>query len=260
MTAVGALSTVEGMAKARKETEIALQISPNLADAHAALAWIQRTHDWDWAAAETSISRALELAPENANIIRQTGVLKATLGRFDEAIRLLLKAINLDPLNVAAYNNLSLTYLETGQFEEAIKASRKVLELSPQAPVEHNAISRAYLMQGKPEAAFDEIQHEPDPGWKLAGLTLIYHALGEKKEADASLNELIEKYQSDSAFQIAEAYAFRGETDKAFEWLQRAYVQRDGGLSEMKGNPLLRNIKSDPRYNAFLKKMKLPLD
>ena len=74
------------------------------------------------------------------------------------------------------------------------------------------------------------------------------------------LAKYIEDFQSTAAFQIAEIYAFRGESDKAFEWLERAYQQRDGGLAEMKGDPLLRNIEKDPRYTAFLKKMKLPLD
>jgi hypothetical protein len=77
--------------------------------------------------------------------------------------------------------------------------------------------------------------------------------------ADAALAEYIAKYQADDAFQIAEVYAFRGEADRAFEWLERAFVQRDGGLSEMKGNPLLKNLERDPRYAAFLKKMRLPL-
>ena len=62
------------------------------------------------------------------------------------------------------------------------------------------------------------------------------------------------------AFQITELYAFRGENDKAFEWLERAYKQRDGGLAQMKGDPLLRSLEHDPRYRAFLQKMKLPLD
>jgi hypothetical protein len=86
---------------------------------------------------------------------------------------------------------------------------------------------------------------------------LVNHALG--KKTDAALATFIEENQHDSAFQIAEIYAYRGETDKAFEWLERAYDQRDGGLSYMKGDPLLRNIIKDPRYAAFLKKMKLPL-
>ena len=84
--------------------------------------------------------------------------------------------------------------------------------------------------------------------------------LGKKKEADAALTEYIETYQNEAAFQIAEIYAYRGETDKAFEWLERAYKQRDGGLSQMKGDPLLRSLERDPRYTAFLKKMKLPVN
>ncbi len=75
---------------------------------------------------------------------------------------------------------------------------------------------------------------------------------------DISLAECIKTYQSNSAFQIAEIYAFRGESDKAFEWLERAYEQRDGGLGDLKGDLLLRNIEKDQRYAAFLKKMNLP--
>jgi hypothetical protein len=74
------------------------------------------------------------------------------------------------------------------------------------------------------------------------------------------LADYIEKFQNDWAFQIAEIYAYRGEADKAFEWLERAYKQRDGGLSTMKGDPLLRNIEHDPRYRAFVVKMKLAVE
>jgi tetratricopeptide (TPR) repeat protein len=104
------------------------------------------------------------------------------------------------------------------------------------------------------------MQQEPGPYWRLSGLALAYHAAGKKKEADGALAEVIEKYQNEAAFQIAEVYAYRGETDKAFEWLERAYKQRDGGLAEMKGDPLLRSLERDPRHQAFLKKMKLPVD
>ena len=93
----------------------------------------------------------------------------------------------------------------------------------------------------------------------MYGLALVYHALGKKKEADDALAEYIKEYQNGWAYQIAEIYAYRGEKDKAFEWLERAYDQRDGGCSTMKGDPLLRNIVKDPRYAAFMKKMKLPL-
>jgi len=96
----------------------------------------------------------------------------------------------------------------------------------------------------------------------MMGETLSHYriiALGRKKEADAALREFIEKNGRTGAYQIAEVYAFRGETNKAFEWLERACAQRDGGLTSMKGDPLLKNLEADPRYTAFLKKMRLPL-
>ena len=103
-----------------------------------------------------------------------------------------------------------------------------------------------------------EMEREPEPVYRLQGQALAYHALGRKKEADAALAELIAKYQADGAFQIAEVYAVRGEADRAFEWLERAYAQRDVGLTSMKGDPLLKSLERDPRYVAFLKKMRLP--
>ena len=104
-----------------------------------------------------------------------------------------------------------------------------------------------------------EIEQEPSPLWRMYGLALAYHALGRKKEADAALAEFIAKYQADGAFQVAEIYAFRGEADRAFEWLERAYAQRDGGLTEIKGDFFLKSLERDPRYIAFLKKMRLPV-
>jgi hypothetical protein len=98
---------------------------------------------------------------------------------------------------------------------------------------------------------------EKDPGYRLCGLALAYTALGQKKESDANLAELIAKFQQDSPYQVAEVYAFRGETDRAFDWLERAYTARDPGLSDMKVDPLLRSLRPGPRYTTLLQKMRL---
>ena len=89
-------------------------------------------------------------------------------------------------------------------------------------------------------------------------MPLVFHALGRRGESDAALAALKSKYAGDSAYQIAEAHGFRGEADLAFEWLERAYNQRDGGVSEIKGDRFLRGLAGDPRYKAFLRKLKLP--
>ena len=256
----GHVPVVEGYAKARKEAEKALELDPNLAEAHAAIGWVKTNYDWDWTGADAAFKRALELEPANADVVRTAAVLASTLGRFDEAITLSHRAIELDPLRVANHINLGINLNYVGRWQEAEEAHRKTLELNPQYPTAHYFLGRIYLAQSKEEEALPQMQKEPDPVWRGIGLALAYHAAGKKKEADAALADYIEKYQNDAAFQIAEIYAFRGETDKAFEWLERAYKQRDGGLSEMKGDPLLRNIEKDPRHRAFLQKMKLPLD
>jgi len=115
-----------------------------------------------------------------------------------------------------------------------------------------------YLAQAHPQEALAEMEREPELLWRLQGLALAYHALGQERESDAALAEFIAKFQAEAAFQIAEVYAFRGEADRAFEWLERAYAQRDGGLTQIKGDPLLKNLERDPRYTAFLRTMRLP--
>jgi eukaryotic-like serine/threonine-protein kinase len=249
----------EGFRKARREAEKALELDPNLAEAHSAMGWIKRIYDWDWTGADAAYKRALELEPANADAVRGTASLAATLGRFDEAITLDHRAIELDPLRAATQSNLGLQCYYAGRWEEAQGAVRKALELNPQFPAAHYFLGRIRLAQSKTEDALSEMQRESEPVWRDQGLVLAYHAAGKKKEADAALAEYIEKFQNESAYQIAEIYAYRGEKDKTFEWLERAFKQRDGGLSEIKGDPLLRNIETDPRYAEFMKKMKLPL-
>jgi tetratricopeptide (TPR) repeat protein len=250
----------EGYSKARKEAAKALELDPNLAEAHASLGWIKRIYDWDWTGADEAYNRALELEPGNADVVRGAAALAGTLGRFDEAIRLDRRAIQLDPLRVAAHYNLGYHAYNAQRWEEAESAFRKALQLNPQYAGAHMYLGRIALEQSKPEEALAEMQKEPEPIWRGQGLALAYVAAGKKKEAEAALADFIEKNQNEGAFQIAQIYAFRGETDKAFEWLERAYKQRDGGLSDMKGDHLLQNLQHDPRWPAFLKKMKLPMD
>jgi hypothetical protein len=87
---------------------------------------------------------------------------------------------------------------------------------------------------------------------------IAYYALGQKKELDAALSELVAKHHASGAYQIAEVYAFRNQSDEAFEWLDRAYAQRDSGLIGTKVDPLLKSLHKDLRYDAFLKKLNLP--
>ena len=255
----GYLPVDESYSKARQEITKALELDPKLADAHSQMGWIKRAYDWDWIGADEYYRRARELEPGNASIITNSAVLDATLGRLDDAINLTRHSIELNPLSTSRYNNLGYLTLYAGLFNESDAAFRKALELNPQYPGGHLQVGLVYLVQGKFDLALDEIKKETDPFWQMFGFALVYHSLGKNKEADEVLAEIINEDQDDSAYQIAEIYAYRGETDKAFDWLERAYLQRDSGLPELKTDTLLRNIVKDPRYAAFLEKMKLPL-
>ena len=145
-----------------------------------------------------------------------------------------------------------------GQLDQAAADFKKALELNRDAVAAHAVLSQIFVMQGRPQDALAEIElvrYDSERGWLYA---VAYHALGREKESDAALSDFIAKQHAGGAYQIAEAYAFRNQSDKAFEWLDRAYAQRDGGLIETKVDPLLKNSHSDPRFAAFLKKLNLP--
>ena len=254
----GFVPAADGYRRAREAAEKALALDPQLADAHLAMGWIQSSYDWDWAAADASFRKALDLEPGSAQALRQAGVLASTLGRWSEAIDLTNKAIERDPLRPASYNNLGLALLAVNRGAEAEAEFRRALELNPDGAYWHLALGRALLLQGSADAALQEMQQETEEVWRLFGLALAFHALGRRGESDAVLADLESKYAGEMAYQIAEVHAFRGEVDLAFEWLERAYDQRDGGAADIKGSRLMRGLAGDPRYKAFLRKMKLP--
>ncbi len=249
----------EGYRMARLEVDRALRLDPNLAEAYGRLGWIKMTYDWDWTGADVAFRRALELEPGNASVVQGAAVLAGSLGRFEEALSLGHRAIELDPLLNATRYNLGLYAYYAGRWEESETALRKVLSVNPQYPAAHVFLGCMYLVQSKPKQALAEIQNEPEPAWRMFGLPLAYHAMGMRRESDSTLVGFIREYQDESAYQIAEIYAFRGQADSTFRWLDRAYRQRDGGLSDMKGDPLLRNVMKDPRYAGIMKRMKLPI-
>lgn len=249
----------EAFQKAREAIDRALVLNPNLGSAHAAMALIHMHGDYDWAAAGAACERALALGSGDADVVMRAGLLAKVLGRFDEAIAHYRRAVELDPLNPQFYRSLGTAFHFAGRHEEAAAVLRKALELAPDMSNTHTLLGRISLEQVRHEDALAEMEKEKHPFWRLFGRALAYHALGRKKESDANLAELIGNFQADAPYQIAEAYAFRGEADRAFVWLEQAFTTRDPGLSEIKGDPLLKSLVRDPRHLSLLKRMRLPL-
>ena len=249
----------EGYRKARAAAEQALRLDGTLGEAHAAMGRIQMFHDWDWAGADYSYRRALELAPGNANVIRGAGSLARYLGRLDEALDRYRQATQIDPLSSDAYGSFGLALHFANRQNEATTAVRTALELAPEMAIAHALLGQVYLAQVRKQEALAEAEKEKDPAYRLCVLALVYHSLDRRRESDAALAELTDKFQGDSTYQIAEVFAYRGEIDKALDWLEKSYQLHDPGLTDVKVDPLLRSVKSHPRYTALLQRMHLPL-
>jgi TolB-like protein/DNA-binding winged helix-turn-helix (wHTH) protein/Flp pilus assembly protein TadD len=258
MAESGLIDPAEGFREARDDAERAIVLDPTLASAHLALAGTQISCDWDWEAANTSITQAAALEPGSVEVLRIRSYRSRVLGNLDQAITLSEQAVALDPLNANSYSGLGYLLYAAGRYNEAQAALQKTLDLNPQATYFHLTRGKILIAEGKPQQALAEIEKEPSDVTKFTGQALAYYALGRKQDSNAALAALIANYDTLAADQIAQVYAYRGQSDKSFEWLERAYEQRDPGLPEIKSNPLFKNLRNDPRYTELLKKMRLP--
>jgi TolB-like protein/lipoprotein NlpI len=243
----------ESYRRAREAVNRALALDPDDAQAHARLSRIALDYDGDLAGAAQHMARALELAPEDAGILRNAATLARSLGRLDDAIAIGEVVTVRDPVGTSSHANLGLGYRYAGSLDAAIASLRTALALSPGYLGAHYNIGVALLLKGRPEAALAEMQQESDAGpWRQIGLPMVWHSLGRKAESDAALAELIRTHEKDSAFNIAYVLAYRGEADRAFEWLEKAVAYHDTGLADIVVEPLFANIRKDPRWLPFL--------
>jgi TolB-like protein/DNA-binding winged helix-turn-helix (wHTH) protein len=253
----GLIPAEEGHRLAREAVERALALNPKLAAAHAQMARIKRQIDFDWVGADTSAQRALALEPGNPENLKSAASAAAILGRLDEAVQLSRRAVDLDPLNGDSWESLGENKFFLGRLDEAAADSKKALELNPDVWPGPIQLSKIHIMQGRSQDALPEIELIRQATVRAYLYPIAYYALGRKKESDTALSTLIAKYH-ESTYGIAQVYAFRNQSDEAFEWLDRAYAQRNSGLISTKVNPLLKSLHKDPRFAAFLKKLNLP--
>jgi adenylate cyclase len=247
-----------GWNQAREAAEAALKLDPKSARAHAILGNIFTAYDWNWPAAASELQTALALAPSDSEVLSFAAVERGAVGDFSEAMRLLDAANAADPLDVGIYLDRGAWLLRLGRFAEAETAYQRGLQIAPTHAWGHYYLGILLLTEGKAEAALAEMQKVAVAGAQAAGLAVVYQALHRTKDADAALARLEAQNAGDLALLIAEAYAFRGQKDSAFRWLERAYVQKDISFTLLMGDPLLKKLAGDPRYTAFLRKMNLP--
>jgi len=246
---------------ALRAAERAVALDPKLAEAHYALGAVRYWLEWDWVAANTENEMARLLDPNNSHALIGAGRLAAVHGRLTDALRLWEQAAARDPLNSDAYYNLAGNYYAMSRFTEAVGAIRKSIEIDPTGPGLHAFLAQLLLAAGQKDDVLAEVEKESDPGSRAYALAWIYIVLGRRGDADAALAELEKKFSADQTYYIAQLHALRGERDQAFSWLNRAYQQRDSGIVRpppITVDPDMRNLHGDPRWEAFLRKMKLP--
>ncbi|HZX92038.1 MAG TPA: tetratricopeptide repeat protein, partial [Rudaea sp.] len=254
-TSQGLLPNKEGFAQSREAAMKALAIDPDYAPAHARLGWIAAFGDNDLAGAAQHFERALALDPADLDVLRAPAGLLQSLGRMDEALALDEAVVRRDPVNLNALYNLGLHQRIAGRFDAAIASTRTVLSLSPGNGGAHAQIGIALLLKGDAQGSLAEIDQETSDVWKMIGLPMAYHALGLKADSDAAQAALIAKYEKDAPYNIAYVYAYRGEADKGFAWLDKAVEYGDPGINEMVTENLFDNIHADPRWLPFLRKI-----
>jgi serine/threonine-protein kinase len=252
-----ATGVIAAQARALQRAERAIAIAPTLADGYRTRGRLRSESAFDQSGAMADFTRALELNPGDSGSQQKLGDLLRCLGRFDEGQAALDKALDLDPLSVPAMVSLANLYKSRGDFAQAERYFERALQLSPDSSYALEGLGETLLMEGKLPQALATTQRQPDEARRLYVTAMVQHSLGDRAQSDQALHELERRFGAGWAFQVGAAYAWRGERDKAFAWLERSYRQQDGGLLLTKTDRLLAGLRSDPRFPALLRKVGL---
>ena len=249
----------EGYELCRDATNKALEIDPDYAPALSGLGWISMQHDRDFAAAADYYRRALELAPTNISIIGEAAVLVQFMGRLDEAVALTEYASARDPVNPMGYANLGMVYRYSGRLDDAIDAYRTSISLSPDRIGGYYQLGVALLRRGDPQAALDAFKQEQSEDWNVMGQALAFHAMGRQADYEAALKALKDGWGDRWPTEVAQVYAWVGDNDQAFSWLQKAYDDSgNGSWPDIRVDDLLAPLHDDPRWPEFSEKLGIP--
>jgi TolB-like protein/Tfp pilus assembly protein PilF len=252
------LTPIEGWEQAKLAAYKALEIDPNSATAHSVLGFVAAMRDFDWTTAETEFHKALGLSPNNSDTLKNMAEVSTTRGNRVEALRLINALLVLDPLNANTFQLLGIVLYLNSDYSGAESVLRKSLAINPNIDANHFFLGLIQLKGGHLEAAMQEFLADEESSNRAAGLALAYHALGRKSESDAALARLIQENSLFWPSGIALVYAYRGERNEAFTWLEKAYAARDSYLlTFLLGDPFLTPLHDDPRWTALLRKMNL---
>jgi TolB-like protein/Flp pilus assembly protein TadD len=252
----GYVDVLQGLEQVNAAAQKGIELDPTLAEPYQLVSLVKMTGSHDWAGARAALDKALQVDPTNLGALIADAHLTRTVGNLDDALAKFRHTLDRDPLDLLNRRYLVRVLYFAGRLDEGESTIRQVLEMSPSFPAAHYELGRILLARGQVAAAVSEFEAEKNPGWREFGLPLGYHAAGRTADANAALAALLAD-SAGSEFQVAETYAYFGNSAEAFRWLDRA-IDHDPGIQWLRGDPLFKGITADPRYAALLRKLNLP--
>ncbi|HVX04283.1 MAG TPA: hypothetical protein VHA71_04090 [Rhodanobacteraceae bacterium] len=246
------------IAKARAAAAKALALNSNLALAHLAQASLLLTVDMDWTGAEAAAQHALQLAPNDAGAQAVLAEVLSALGQNQRALALQRHVIANDPRSAGHWGELNVYLTALGRLEEARRAIDQAIALQPGATVFHEQLTVITILRGDAKTALATAHQEPPGPWRDVAMALALQIGSDRKAADAALKKLIASIAQSGPYQIAEIYALRSDPDDMFKWLDRAWTNRDPGVTYLLNDPFILRYQHDPRFAAFCRKVGLP--
>jgi eukaryotic-like serine/threonine-protein kinase len=251
--------SAEDNAKIVRALDRAIRLDPNLVWAYYTRAGFEMAIKWDWAAARADHERIRALDPGNTYLLSSAlGDLALVSGHLAEAVEHYERGVETSPLDAVSLKSIGIALCAADRLLECLRYRLKLRQLHPDFGGVNNFVGLAHLYLGQLPEALDAMETEPENDLRLAGLALVYTAMGRRTEADAASRMLEERFAADDAYEIAQIHAYRGEADVALEWLQRSYQTHNSKILLIKTEPLLRNLHSDRRFQTLLVKLKLP--
>jgi TolB-like protein/Tfp pilus assembly protein PilF len=246
----------EGFDKAKADARESLELAPDLAQAHLALAGVW-DHTLEFTDASDEYERARALAPGNAQVLRQSGLFAAYMGRFDAALAAIRRAVVLDPIGDPNRFYLGSALYAARRYEEAIAVYSQVISLTPDFNETYAERGFAYYALGDLDGARASCETKPNFWFSQQCLAVIYEKIGRHADAEVELAKLRVNGES-AAYQYATIYAQWGNNQKALQWLETALRLRDPGLVRLKFDPLLDSLRKEPRFQALMRQLNFP--
>jgi len=247
----------EAMEASRRAAMRALELDNKMAEGWVSLADIQFSWDWDWASAEASTLTALKYGPQDARVLRQAAWVALTLGETERALELAQLGVDLDPLEFSGLTRLASIYWALGQPKEEERIYRHILELYPETSGIKLYLAAALAAQGRPGEGLQYLDLDSEDRWQKSMSAIVLHSLGRHEEERQMQQYMIDEGSDRWASTIAMTFAWHGDRDTAFAWLDIAYDQRDSNLSNLIFNPWMANLHDDPRWEILLDRIGL---